>query len=624
MDAERLETLLSAFVERRERGEALAPEAFAREHAGEGAELLAALRALAATEALFPSGAPDLPGRVGPYRVRGEIGRGGMGRVLEVVDPAHPERPLALKLLHVSLAHQPRALERFRREGKALERLAHPWIVRVHASGLLDDRPFLAMEKVEGTSLAELLRRARERLPPGARAPVETLELPGEGTALERAVRLVARLARAMAAAHGEGVLHRDLNPRNVLVRASGEPVLIDFGLMRASGDPTLTGSGDLLGTPQYMAPEQARAERVDERTDVFGLGAILWELLTLSAPRAADDTLALVRAAGSRPLGGIRRRFPDLPRELELVVRRATSFFRRWRFPSCEALALDLERWLAGEDVRARPPSPWQALVERVQAHRRIAAGAAALLLALCTALVALHWRGDEDREGRWIAGSTSVVLPWLDGDLPRARDALARYLEREREPPFAAFLSALATDDLARDASAPAERALLEGERARRAGRPREALQRFKTAWDLSPGYPMVVLLQGLAAFEAGELAAARGALEVSARPFGPSLRLHRTLAAVYEGLERPADAARALNAVLALAPEDAGAWLALARVRERIREEEGALAAALRAHALDPGASRAGLEELAQAWDRAGSTRLAAELRSGVAGR
>ena len=623
MEPAHLEDWLSAFIERRERGETLAPEDFAREHPEGGPELLAALRALVATEALFPAGPPDLPARIGPYRVRGEIGRGGMGRVFEAVHPERPGEAIALKLLHVSLEHQPRALERFRREGKALERIAHPGIVRVLEAGLLDNRPFLAMERIEGTSLAELVRQARERGPrPGL--PVDALALPGEGSALERAVRLVARLARALAAAHREGVLHRDLNPRNVLVRADGEPVVIDFGLMRASGDPTLTGSGDLLGTPQYMAPEQARGERVDERTDVFGLGTILYELLTLRAPRASEDTLALVRAAGGRPLADPRRAAPALPRELATVAARAVAFFPRWRTPSCEALAADLERWLAGEPVRARPPNPLVRALELAHAHRRACAGAALLALSGAVVSLALLDRGGEDAQQRLVRATTAVVAPWLDGDLERARAELARYLEHNDPAPFAAFLAALAHDDLARESDEPATRALLEGERLRRAGRPREALACFKTAWDVAPGFPMVVLLQGLAAFEAGELRAARGALEASAAPFGASREMHRTLAALYTALELDADAARALGAVLALAPDDTAASIALAAARQRLGEERGALELARRALARAPTEARDPLQALASEWERSGSVEAAAELRAALAGR
>lgn len=620
MDPVRLEQRLAEFIERRENGEALSPETFASEHGEGGSELLAALRALASTEALFPARATDLPARVGPYRVRGEIGRGGMGRVLEVRHPEHPEQVLALKLLHVTLAHEPRALERFRREGKALERIHHPWIVRVHEAGLIDARPFLVMERVEGASLAEWLRRARERQVADqdrSGASFELLELPGEGEPLERILRLVARLARAMAAAHREGVLHRDLNPRNVLVRPGGEPVIIDFGLMRASGAPTLTGSGDLLGTPQYLSPEQARGERVDERSDLFGLGTILWELLTLAPPRAADDTLALVRQASTRPLLPARALTRRLPRGVAIVLRRATSFFPRWRYASCEALATDLERLLEDEPIRARPPGLVQRSCERIQAHRLATGLGAALLLALGVGLLLRHRTSADDLERQRIQGMNAVVRPWLDGEREPALAALAAYRRSESEPPFLEFLEGLITDDLERDARDPATRALLEGERLRREGEGHLARARFDTAWDIAPGYPMVVLLRGLASLEAGEPEAARGALEMSANSFGRSPRLHRALATVYEALELPEDTARALDAALALRPGDAEAWLALARARTRLGEGTRAVEAAKRALELEPEAMRGPVEELARSWSL--DAALARELRT-----
>jgi len=269
---------------------------------------------------------------------------------------------------------------------------------------------------------------------------------------------------------------------------------------------------------------------------------------------------------------------------------------------------------------VRARRARPWQRVLELVQAHRKLAASAAALLLAASVGLLAPGWRSDEDLQAQRIRATAAVLVPWLDGDPKGARAALAAYLELEDSPPFAVFLGALAEDDLTRSSSDPAERALLEGERARRAGRAREALARFKTAWDLSPGFPMIVLLQGLAAFEAGELQAARRALEVSAHAFGPSRELHRTLATLYDELGLHLDALRALSAVVATAPGDAEAWLALARAQAHGGDEGAALEAALRAHALD-GSMRAELEELASAWERAGSVRLAAGLRTGL---
>jgi tRNA A-37 threonylcarbamoyl transferase component Bud32 len=588
MDSRQLEECLSAFVERRERGEALAPEAFAAEHAGAGPELLAALRALVAAEALFPTSTNDRPARIGRFRILGEIGRGGMGRVFQAVDPERPATPLALKLLHVSLEQEPRALERFRREGQALERLRHPGIVHVLEAGLVDERPYLAMERVEGTGLGKLLARARDLRTSDPRA---TLELPGEGTPLERAVRLVARLSRALEAAHREGVLHRDLNPRNVLVRPDGTPVVIDFGLVHASGEPTLTGSGDLLGTPQYMASEQARGERVDERTDVFGLGVILLELLTLEPPRVGADTLALVRQASTQPLGSLARRVPGLPRELVTVLWRATAHLARWRYPSCAALAADLERWLEGEPIRARPPAPWTRALEFAVGHRRATLTSGVLALVAAAAFLARHGYQAEGRHARLVEATNAVVQPWFEGDLARARAALDDYRHGAEPPLFASFLAFLTGAEGTPAPADPAERALFAGERARRAGHAAEALAHFRSAWDLAPDFPMTLLLEGLAALDAHELEAARHVLQRSVRPFGNSPRLHRTLAEVYQRLELWGDAGRALHAVTTLAPEDSAAWAALARVRVRAGAEDGALEAARRACALDP---------------------------------
>ena len=610
MEPTRLEERLSAFVERRERGEELTPEAFVAEHEDGGPELLAALRALLATEALFPTGVPDLPGRIGRFRILGEVGRGGMGRVFQAVDPERAEVPVALKLLHVTLEREPRALERFRREGKALERLAHPSIVRVLEVGLVDDRPYLAMERVEGLSLAEALARARARARPAL--PVEALELPGEGTPLARAVRLVARLARALDVAHREGVLHRDLNPRNVIVRPDGTPVVIDFGLVRTSDEPTLTGSGDLLGTPQYMASEQARGERVDERSDVFGLGAILWELLTLEPPRPPADTLALLRQAGERPLGSIRRRARGLPGALVAALWRATAHRPQWRYPSCAAFAADLERWLEGEPPRVRGPNLWQRAVELALRHRRLATAGGVLVLVLAAALVARQARSSEDRHARLVAAMNAVVLPWLDGDLARAETELSAYRGAEPTPLFADFLAFLVGSNAEPGTDDPAERALFAGERARRAGHPREALVQFRSAWDIAPDFPLVLWLQGLSALEAGELETARSALERSAQPFGRSWRLHRTLAELYARLSLPRDAERALHAAATLAPGDADTWTALALLRASLGDSEGALAAATRVCEIDAGRRT----ELADLLGGAASTEIVGE--------
>jgi serine/threonine protein kinase len=624
MDTERIEELVSEFVERRERGETLDPETFAREHPDAGQLLLKTLRTLTATEELFPSDSPDLPANVGPYRVLGEIGRGGMGRVFDARHPERPTQPIALKLLHLSVGNQPRSLERFRREGEALERLDHPGIVGVVEAGLLDKRPFLAMEKVEGVPLADLLCSARERVPAGERPVGNELELPGEGSPLERAVRLVARLARALAAAHREGVLHRDVNPRNVLVRPDGKPVLIDFGLMRSSGDPTLTGSGDLLGTPQYMAPEQARGENVDERTDVFGLGTILWEVLLLAPTRSAESMVALLRKAANQPLTRSKDCRTGVPAELMVVLKRSTSFFRRWRTPSCEALGADLERWLEGEPILARAPSLLVRVLEAAHYRKRTTVAAAVGVLALSMAFLSWYVRPDEDRSLRLVRGTTSVVLPWMAGDLPETRAALDAFVETEGEVPFLEFLEGLALGEFARETDDLATRAMLQGERLRRSGHPAQARACFNTAWDVFPGYPMVVLFQGLAALESGDLEAARDRFEFAAYTFGQGAQMHRLLGQVYERLELWPDATRALTAAVALDPRDAGSHVALARLHRASGEHQTALDAAMVALELDAEATRGELEELARALVKDGENARAAKLREALLAR
>ena len=165
-----LEDLVAAFVERREEEPALSPEAFAAEHPDAGVGLLAALRRLARTEAAFPTGVLGVPPRIGGYVVRSEIGRGAMGRVLEVEAEGEPGGVRALKLLHVALETNPRSLERFRREGQALERIRHPCVVRFHEVGVAEGSAYIVMERVVGESLAARLRRDVEP-PAKARAP---------------------------------------------------------------------------------------------------------------------------------------------------------------------------------------------------------------------------------------------------------------------------------------------------------------------------------------------------------------------------------------------------------------------------------------------------------------------
>ncbi|HBP18254.1 MAG TPA: serine/threonine protein kinase, partial [Planctomycetes bacterium] len=224
--------------------------------------------------------------QVGPYRLEGELGRGGMGAVYRATD-TRSGREVALKLLHGLAGSEDRA--RFLREIEAASSLVHPHVLPVFEHGSDQGRPFLATALAEGGSLA-----GRLRLTPLDPAP---------------AALLVSQVARGLEAAHRSGILHRDLKPENVLLDGEGRPLLADFGLARQVKDETLTASGTVLGTPGYMSPEQARGERAGVRSDVYGLGALLYASLAARPPfrgRSLLETLAAVVADPPAPIPGV------------------------------------------------------------------------------------------------------------------------------------------------------------------------------------------------------------------------------------------------------------------------------------------------------------------------------
>jgi formylglycine-generating enzyme required for sulfatase activity/serine/threonine protein kinase len=237
------------------------------------------------TEFLAPAESPDELGRLGTYRVLAILGHGGMGVVFRAEDP-HLERLVALKAMLPSLATSPSAKERFFREAKAAAALKHPHIVTIHQVGEDRGAPFLAMEFLEGESLDDRLRR-EGRLPPS------------------EALRIGEQIARGLAAAHGKGLIHRDIKPGNIWLEGqaggsatAGHVKILDFGLARALADQThLTQTGAIVGTPAYMAPEQATGRSVDQRCDLFSLGCVLYRMLTGELPFKGSDTLAILSA---------------------------------------------------------------------------------------------------------------------------------------------------------------------------------------------------------------------------------------------------------------------------------------------------------------------------------------
>ena len=244
------------------------------------------------------------------YEVLRPLGRGGMGQVFLARD-TRLGREVAIKMLPEAFAGDPRALERLRREARTASALNHPHIGTIHDLGEDGGRPFVVMERVEGRTFVEVI---------------------AEGPDPEAAARLGRQVAEALAAAHAAGLVHRDIKPSNLMVRADGYAKVLDFGLARSAGpsaedsladDAGPTATGRLVGTPRYMAPEQARGEPATPASDVFSLGLVLYELAAGRPPFRVDSIAAALRAVIAEPIAPPSRFHPEIPAPLEALILR-------------------------------------------------------------------------------------------------------------------------------------------------------------------------------------------------------------------------------------------------------------------------------------------------------------
>ncbi len=321
-------------------------------------DLRSALEALSALESATADrdDVTPLPKNIGAFRVVREIGRGGMGVVLEAIEEPLGRR-VALKILPPEFLPSPAARARFRREAELASRLDHSGIATVFVAGVDDERPWIAMRYVEGETLSKKIARARDehsscvRLPQGDDRP---------RAAALKAASCIARVARALQAAHEQGVVHRDVKPSNIIITPDGSPVLVDFGLAipQESDGNTLTRTGDLAGTPSYFAPELLSGERPrpDAQTDVYALGVTLYECLALRRPFDAPTPIALYSAIVSGSPTQVRSIHPSVPRDLAVVVGMAMERDRSRRYVSAAAFAQDVEACVAGLPIAARP----------------------------------------------------------------------------------------------------------------------------------------------------------------------------------------------------------------------------------------------------------------------------
>jgi serine/threonine-protein kinase len=375
------------------------------------------------------TGWPHVPG----YEIEAELGRGGMGVVYKARQ-TDLGRPVALKMILAGAHASAAQLARFRAEARAEARLQHPNIVQVYEIGEHDGLPYFSLEFVDGGNLGQ--KAGRQPQPP------------------RDAAGLVEALARATHYAHERGVVHRDLKPANVLLTADGTPKIADFGLAKVLDDEAgSTRTGSVVGTPSYMAPEQAlgRHRDVGRTTDVYALGAILYELLTGRPPFLGAtmlDTVEQVRT--EEPLPPTRLQ-PKVPRDLETICLKCLQKDARKRYAGADELAEDLRRFLAGEPIKARPVGSAERLWRWCRRNPRLAGLSAAVALLLVTvAAGALAFAYQIDRKQRETEQARAEAVEASAAAQEHARRAQAESLRADANAREAVARYNLALDAL------------------------------------------------------------------------------------------------------------------------------------------------------------------------------
>jgi tetratricopeptide (TPR) repeat protein len=369
------------------------------EHAERLRQLLPALRVMAdlsnspVDDQRCVEGDAAEMGTLGDFRIVREIGRGGMGVVYEAEQMSLGRR-VALKVLPFAGTMDPRYLQRFHNEARAAASLHHEHIVPVYAVGCERAVHFYSMQFIEGKSLAELIAAqasasSGSQSPPAsadteAAAAAPTQVAPRDPAYVHRIAEWGIQAAEALEHAHSLGIVHRDVKPANLIVDERAKLWVTDFGLARTVTDAGLTMSGDLLGTLRYMSPEQAMGKRVviDHRTDVYSLGATLYEVLTLQPAYSGNDRQELLRQIGFEEPRPLRKINKAIPAELETIVLKAMEKSPADRYATAQELADDLRNWLEDRPIRARRPSLQQMAAKWARRHKAVVWAVAAVLL--------------------------------------------------------------------------------------------------------------------------------------------------------------------------------------------------------------------------------------------------
>src|SRR6266436_6542621 len=261
------------------------------------------------------------------YEILALLGQGGMGAVYKARD-TELDRLVALKIIRPELTTNPEILKRFKQELILARQVTHRNVIRIFDLGQADGFKFITMEYLEGQDLRGVLR-AKGKLTP------------------EEAARVILQICRALEAAHGEGVIHRDLKPQNIMLDANGRAYVMDFGIARSAYLPGMTQTGALVGTPEYMSPEQAKGEKLDERSDLFSLGTILYELIIGHSPYYSDTPLATLWKRIQEKAKPLNEIDPTVPKPLSDIVAKALEIEPENRFATAHEFAQHLESFL-------------------------------------------------------------------------------------------------------------------------------------------------------------------------------------------------------------------------------------------------------------------------------------
>ncbi len=353
VDSTQLYDLLAEWEERRQNGDDATPEQLCPNDPAMQDELRKRIKRQRNVRAMIEPTepvdmSPPLPAIDG-YDILSVVGNGGMGIVYQATQ-VRLGRVVALKMI-LAAGATPRDLARFQEEARAVAALQHPNIVQVFETGEAGGRPYLALEFVRGGSLAQHLK--------------------GQPAAPRRAAELAVVLARAVQHAHENGIVHRDLKPANILLDPDGTPKVADFGLAkRLNDDSGFTQTGTVVGSPSYMPPEQAVGDvkAVGPHSDIYSLGAILYELLTGRPPFRGETILQTIQQVSEHPPVPPAALQPGVPRDLEVICLKCLEKLPGERYRTAAALADDLGRFLAGEPIHAKPPSVFGAMARNIR----------------------------------------------------------------------------------------------------------------------------------------------------------------------------------------------------------------------------------------------------------------